>query len=128
MRRPLSILGKDAGFTIIEFVVAMVIFLIGILGVAGFLLTVIHSNRMATNRTRADQLLGEKIEEFHAMPLSSIVSGADTRTIGDVTFERSWTVTPDDPVEDVSKIEVSATWTERDETFTVESATLRSGQ
>lgn len=118
--------GATGGFTIVEFAVALVIFVIGILGVSGLLLTVIHANRGASNRTRADQLLYEKVEEFQSTPFASIEGGADQTSVGDVTFTRTWTVANDVPVENVATIEIAAEWSERDETFTVQTATMRS--
>jgi prepilin-type N-terminal cleavage/methylation domain-containing protein len=117
--------GANDGFTIVEFAVALVIFVIGILGVSGLLLTVIHANRSASNRTRADQLLYEKVEEFQSTPFAAIEGGADQTPVGDVVFTRTWTVTNDVPVENVATIEIATEWSERDETFTVQTATMR---
>jgi prepilin-type N-terminal cleavage/methylation domain-containing protein len=117
--------GATDGFTIVEFAVALVIFAIGILGVSGLLMTVIHANRGASNRTRADQLLYEKVEEFQSTPFAAIEGGADQTPVGDVVFTRTWTVTNDVPVENVATIEIATEWSERDETFTVQTATMR---
>lgn len=122
-------LGRDKrGFTIVEFVVALVILLIGVLGVAGMLVTVMQANRSASNRTRADQLLSEKVEEFHSVSFTSIEDGSDQKVVGDVVFDRSWTVTQDAPIDDVATIEIVTEWSERDQTMSVETATLRSQQ
>ncbi len=118
--------GANDGFTIVEFAVALVIFVIGVLGVSGLLLTVIYANRSASNRTRADQLLYEKVEEFQLTPFAAIEGGADQTSVGDVVFTRTWTVANDVPVENVATIEIAAEWSERDETFTVQTATMRS--
>jgi prepilin-type N-terminal cleavage/methylation domain-containing protein len=118
--------GANDGFTIVEFAVALVIFVIGILGVSGLLMTVIHANRGASNRTRADQLLYEKVEEFQSTPFAAIQGGTDQTSVGDVIFTRTWTVTSDAPMENVTTIEIAAQWSERDETFTIQTATMRS--
>ncbi|MEJ2152805.1 MAG: hypothetical protein P8Y29_07620 [Gemmatimonadota bacterium] len=118
--------GANDGFTIVEFAVALVIFVIGVLGVSGLLLTVIYANRSASNRTRADQLLYEKVEEFQSTPFAAIEGGADQTSVDDVVFTRTWTVANDVPVENVATIEIAAEWSERDETFTVQTATMRS--
>jgi type IV pilus assembly protein PilV len=117
--------GTD-GFTLIEVMVALVVLLIGVLGVAGMLVTTIQSNRGATNRTRADQLLHEKVEEFQSMPYSSILSGSSQDTVAGVVFTRQWTVNPNDPIASVATIDLTASWSERDQTFEVRTSTMRS--
>lgn len=116
----------EAGFTLVEVMVALVIFLIGVLGVAGMLVTTIHSNRGGTNRTRADQLLHEKVEEFQSTSYGAITSGADQDTVAGVVFTRQWTVTQNDPIANVATIDLSASWSERGLTFEVGTATMRS--
>lgn len=117
---------STAGYTLVEAMVAMIVFLVGVLGVAGLLLVVVHANRDATNRTRAGQLVHEKIEELASVPFSALTGGADARTVGGVVFDRAWTVVPDTPIDRVARIEVEARWTERGRAFEVSSATYRS--
>jgi type IV pilus modification protein PilV len=119
-------LAETTAFTLVEVMVALVILAIGVLGVAGLLVTTVQSNRGATNRSRADELIYEKVEEFQSTSYAAITSGSDEVTIDGVVFAREWTVTPNDPTSGVLTIDVTAQWSERGQTFEVESSTMRS--
>jgi Tfp pilus assembly protein PilV len=106
--------------------VSLVIFLIGFLGMAGLFATVAQTNREASNRTRADQVLYEKVEEFMSTPYAAISSGADQDTVGQVVFYRRWTVSLNDPIAKVMTINLETLWTERGDTFRVQQATIKS--
>jgi prepilin-type N-terminal cleavage/methylation domain-containing protein len=117
---------QEKGFTLIEVMVALVVFLIGFLGMAGLLSTVVQANRGASNHTRADQVLYEKIEELVTTPYAQVASGGDQDTVGDVVFTRQWTVSPNDPIGSVMTIDLVARWTERGDTFQVSQTTMKS--
>jgi type IV pilus assembly protein PilV len=109
--------GNQRGISLIEVMVGVVLMTIGILGLAALSVTVAQANRGATNRTRADQVLHEKIEEFQTADYDVIADGTDTITVGGIAFERTWTVTDDTPMDGVKKIEIVGTWGERGSTF-----------
>lgn len=117
---------RNEGFTLIEVMVALVIFLIGFLGMAGLLVSVMGSNRDASNRTRADELLYEKVEEFQLTSFADIESGSDQDTVGNVVFTREWVVSNNDPIPKVMTIDLTASWTERGDTLSVRQATIKS--
>ena len=109
--------GNRRGISLVEVMVGVVLMTIGILGLAALSVTVAQANRGATNRTRADQVLHEKIEEFQTASYDNITDGDDTITVGGIAFERTWTVTDDTPMDGVKKIEILGTWDERGTTF-----------
>ena len=116
------------GATLVEVMVALVVFLIGSLAVAGFLLVSLQAQGGAGRRGQADQLLQAKIEELLAVPYAEVRDGADRPALGGLTFERSWSVTEDQPIARVKTIELEAVWQERDRDFSVRAATLRSAE
>jgi type IV pilus assembly protein PilV len=109
--------GDRRGFSLIEVMVGVVLMTIGVLGLAALSVTVAQANRGATNRTRADQVLHEKIEEFQTADYDEITDGDDEITVGGITFARTWSVTDDSPMAGVKMVEITGTWDERGTTF-----------
>lgn len=112
------------GFTLVEMIVALTLLAIGGLALAAFSVTINEVNRSSTNRTRADQLLGERMEEFQSMSYVDVVDGTDTVTVGGVSFERQWSVTPNTPVDGVKRVDLEARWSEGESTYTQSTSTL----
>lgn len=113
------------GFTLIESMVALVVLVFGVMMVAALTGVIMKANRDSVNRTRADEVLNQKIESFQSIPYQNIVDGTDTVTIGGVRFLRSWNVIPNTPVANVMQIRMTARWVEEGDTLTVRTTTLR---
>ena len=114
-----------SGFTLIEVMVALVMFAIGSLGMAALTAFIMRANRSDTNRTRASASIRQKIEEFQSLEYDAITSGADVDTLGGVVFDRTWTVTPDSPAALLSHIEIVAAWRDSDGEHQVTAETIR---
>ena len=125
MNPPVLLCGRRAGFTLIEVIVALVVLLFGVITMASLSAMVMQSNRGSTNRTRADQALYQKVEEFQSLPFQSISTGSDSVSIGGVGFLRSWEVDNNTPVANVMQIRLTATWVERTDTLRVRTTTLK---
>lgn len=113
------------GFTLVEIMIALIVLAFGALAVAGLSAVLIESNRGATNRTRADEALYQKVEEFQSIPYRSIANGSDTVSIGGVTFTRTWTIDPNTPVPNLLRLRLVAEWVEKGDTLRVRTTTLR---
>ena len=116
---------KANGFTLMEVMVALVVLLFGVVAMASLSAVVVQGNRGSTNRTRADEVLYQKVEQFQSMPYQAISSGSDQVTLGGVRFNRQWTVDPNTPSANVMRIRLRATWVERADTFHVRTTTLK---
>lgn len=114
---------SEAGFSLVEIIVGIVLMSIGILAMAALAVAVAEANRDATNRTRADQLLHEKVEGFRSTSYSAIVDGEDTVDMGGVEIVRSWTVTVDEPMNDIKRIDLEGSWLEKGVKTTTSTAT-----
>lgn len=123
-----TLLAGEAGSTLIEVMMALVVFLIGALAVAASLVLSVQAQGGANRRGQADQLLQAKVEELLALPYEEITDGEDQRFLGGLTFERSWSVTENEPIPRVKTIELETAWRERDRDFAIRAATLRSAE
>jgi len=87
----------DAGFSIVEVVVAMTVFSVGILAVFQTTDSSFKVATATTNRARATAIATKVIEEARAMPWTQLTTGTPapwTETIGGSTFKVTRTVTP----------------------------------
>jgi len=66
------------GFTIIEILVAITVFGIGVLGIAGFFITAIHTIRSSSNTTIASNLASGFIDEELATAYDQLTPGTGT--------------------------------------------------
>lgn len=121
-------LAGEAGSTLIEVMVALVIFLVGSLAVAAFLLVSVRAQSGAGRRGQADQLLRAKVEELQSIAYSQLVDGSDADSLAGEVFQLTWQVTEDDPIPRVKRILLENRWEERGREFSVHATTLRSAE
>jgi len=117
--------GDRAGFTLIEVMVALVMFTFGALGMAALTASIMQASRGDTNRSRASASLRQKVEEFQSLDYTAITSGSDVDTLAGVVFDRTWTVTVDSPAPLLRHIELVATWTDAGRERQVRTETIR---
>jgi len=117
--------GDRAGFTLIEVMVALVMFTFGALGMAALTASIMQASRGDTNRSRASASLRQKVEEFQSLDYTAITSGSDVDTLAGVVFDRTWTVTVDSPAPLLRHIDLVATWTDAGRERQVRTETIR---
>jgi len=116
-----------AGFTLIEILVAMVVFSIASLGLAMGVTSVMRSNQRSYLASIATNLAQDKLEELKASPASvgPCTENCDNpkpETNG-VEFTRTWNVVDNSPVTGVKQIDVTVEWNDHTtHSFTVSSA------
>ena len=84
--------GAAKGFTVIEALMAMVIFGVAILGLAIGATTVVRANQASLYITIATNLAQDRLEELKSRTSGTITASSETQTVSGVTFTRSWTV------------------------------------
>jgi Tfp pilus assembly protein PilV len=94
------------GFSILETLIALSIFTIGILAVATLVLSSIGENATARRVTEATALAEDRLEQLTAMSYGDINDGNDT--VG--AYQVEWDVTEDDIVPQTKSITVTVTW------------------
>ena len=99
----------ENGFTLIETMLALGIFAIGILAVAAMQITAFHGNRSARLQTEAITLSSQHLEEMVSGPYAGIIDGSET--VRD--FNLDWIVTNDSPVANTKKIIMTTSWGDR---------------
>jgi len=111
---------KDQGFTILEALIAFVVFSLGSLAIITFLARSLELNADGETRTEALHLANEKIEEYRAFvtkaEVQAYTSGADGSTItgNSAIFTRSWTVSNAVGNSNAILLTVTVSWTDRD--------------
>ncbi|MBI2877095.1 MAG: prepilin-type N-terminal cleavage/methylation domain-containing protein [Candidatus Tectomicrobia bacterium] len=94
------------GFTLVETLVAMVLFTVILLGTLGGLAAVIRANTQGGKGVRAMLLAQEKIEQLRAGGYADLASGSDV--VG--SFSLSWTVVSG-PLADTRQVDIEVAWT-----------------
>jgi len=113
----------QAGFTLIEILMAMTIFSTSFLALAAGAGTVMKSNHTSYNSTIATTLAQDKLEELRAQDVAAITNDSDNPKFVGVTFTRNWTRLDNSPVPGVTEIRVIVAWTDqRPHTLTISSA------
>lgn len=111
-----------AGFSLIEILIAMVIFAIAVLGLAAGTASVIQANQKSYLRTAAINLAQTQLEQLKGMsagafasvfpPASCPCSDTDNPVSAGKSFNRTWVVTYNSPIAGVNRIDVTVTWTD----------------
>jgi type IV pilus assembly protein PilV len=107
--------GVDSGFTLIETLIAMAVFAIGILAVGSMQISSVHNNASARMRTEALILASEKVEELMSLPdyndpLLSDVTHSDVSANNIYCIE--WDVDEDYPLPSTKTVTLSVRWTD----------------
>lgn len=96
----------EAGFSLIEVLIALSIFTIGILGVASLVISSINENALARRLTEATALAEDRLESMLALPYEDINTGQTTEG----AYTVSWNVAEDIIVAQTKSITVTVTW------------------
>lgn len=118
-------LRASRGFTLIEVVVAIVMLAFGVLASASLTAALMKSNRGVTNRTRAVEVLREKVEELQSVTYPALGNGSDAVTVRGIAFSRTWTVAADTPAPNLKQVTLTVTWTDRQGSHSVSNQTIR---
>jgi prepilin-type N-terminal cleavage/methylation domain-containing protein len=105
---------RTDGFSLLEVLVAISIFAIGILAVASMQLTSIQGNAFGNEMTAATFLAQAKLEELKSVSdVTTLADGADnidvTGAAGGI-FNRAWTVVDPAPTSARRRVTVTVTW------------------
>jgi type IV pilus assembly protein PilV len=105
---------NERGFSLVEILMAMSIFGISMMGLAGMGSLAIKVNMSSTRVTAATTLAQDRIEYVKGLDFSAIDAAATTETYGSMTghklFKRVTTVTTDPSNPDMKTVKVIVYW------------------
>ena len=124
MRRKLSPQKNGKGFTLVEIMIAILLLVIALVGLASVTVSVIKGNDLSRMVTTATTLAKDKMEQLKNLSTTSAGYGAlDTlaltdgsQTVLETVYTRVWTVgavgttAPDNDTTKMKKITVTVTW------------------
>jgi type IV pilus modification protein PilV len=99
------------GFTLIETLVALTLFSLGMLGTANLVGVLIHSSTLSHTRTMATLLAQDALEALRHTAYSAIASAEETVVAANaVHYTRTTTVRPDHPTAGMKTVNVTTRW------------------
>jgi len=104
-------LTQEKGFSLIEVLVAITIFAVGLLAVASMQLTSVKGNFSARNVTEAITLGQTKAEELYTLPYNhaDLTAGVHNQTLGYYNYQ--WTVVDNDALNNTKTITLDIQYT-----------------
>lgn len=104
-------LRNKKGFTLLEVMITMVIFAIGLMGLASMHIMAIKGNSFGQQMTVASTLAQNQLEEMR-QNAGALTNGNDTVTDHNgITYARTWTVTPNTPQTNMNTVLINVVWT-----------------
>jgi type IV pilus assembly protein PilV len=111
-RKNLKMMLHDSkGFSIVEVLIALSVFMIGILAVGSMTINSINENASARKITEATNLAEQRLERIMALSYDSIIDDE----IVDGAYTISWDVTEDAVVVGTKSVVVTVKWLDRGE-------------
>ncbi|MBF0589479.1 MAG: prepilin-type N-terminal cleavage/methylation domain-containing protein [Magnetococcales bacterium] len=116
----MSLNRKESGFTLLEILIAMLIFSIGLLAMARLQMEMTRGNAASKRITTATLLAEDKIEELKASGFGTLINNTYTDPNNPVTplgssgglYTRTWTIADYEGVTTMKQITVTITWSD----------------
>ena len=102
-----DMVSNNKGFTIVEVMIGMAIFIIGYLAVASMQIVAIKGDSNARRTTEAATLAADRLETLIVLPYDNINSGGP---VIEGAYTVTWQVTDDSPLPNTKTIDITVTW------------------
>jgi Tfp pilus assembly protein PilV len=121
-------LNTECGSSIIELLAAVTVFAIVVLGLSPSLLSTRKVASLGKNQSIAATLARDKVEQLRALSSGLVSSGSDGPLNPDGSsggiFNRAWTVMPNTPNAQLSRVVVTVSWRDRPGNSSINLVTL----
>ena len=115
----------EAGFTLIEIMIALVVLSVGLIALAGLQISAIRGNSFSKRMTTAVSIANDRIEQIKNTPYANIQSEPSTQvTASNLNFARQVTVTNNNPLPNTKTINVTVTWKDGSKSYMVPISTV----
>ena len=108
------VISKNEGFTLLEVMIALVILVVGLLGLAALQLVAVKSNAFSSEMTYATMLAQQHAEVLKSLPYTdaNLTSGSHTAmgSSKGVQYTVTWNVTDNIPATDMKSLNVTVQW------------------
>lgn len=101
---------NQRGYTLIEILIALSILSVVLLGMSSMVFSVIRATAQSREMATATTLLQDKMEGLKNVSVSSLTSGNDSTSLGNITYLRQWAIST---VGNLKTITVTVNWTSR---------------
>ena len=108
---------EQNGYTLLEVIIALVIFSIGLLAVASMQLRAIKGNQFSGTLTEGTNWAADQMETLMSLPYTDVDLTAGDHTGGppedDSIYTIAWNVADDDTTNNTKTITITVAWTDR---------------
>jgi type IV pilus assembly protein PilV len=117
-------IGPNAGFTLVESMLTLVIMSVGLLALAGLQITALRGNDLSRRMTTAVSIAEQSIEQLKNTPYTNIQAEVTSEvTASNLHFTRQVTVT-NGPLPNTKSVSVLVSWQDQAKTHTLPIATI----
>jgi type IV pilus assembly protein PilV len=117
-------IGPNAGFTLVESMLTLVIMSVGLLALAGLQITALRGNDLSRRMTTAVSIAEQSLEQLKNTPYANIqAEAASGITASNLHFTRQITVT-NGPLANTKSVSVLVSWQDQSKTHTLPLATI----
>ena len=101
---------EQNGFTLLEVIIALFIFSVGLLAVASMQMRAIKGNYFSGTLTEATSWAADQMETLMSLPYDDLAAGSHTP---DPHYNITWNVLEDDTTNNTKTITITVAWTDR---------------
>ena len=112
LRKSIVITKKNGGFSLLENLISVAIFSVGILSISMLFTQTMTYSHFSEKFAVAVNLARAELERLKNTPYANIVSDETTKTVDNVPFNLAWEVTENTPVNSVKRVVMHVYWTD----------------